>query len=494
MAADARDAFAQQFRALLAESGLPAKQVVARVNGSRPPDARWSVTSGVLSAWKTGRHLPSKANQDGFFRVVSLLTEHARGRAVRGHPVGELLDEVAWTRMLNQARAAAAATGIPAWGSDSGILANVEVAKAMVKPRNLAGHAFISYVREDSFQVDQLQRTLQAAGIPVWRDTADLWPGEDWRAKIRRAIIDNTLVLIACFSHASLARGKSYQNEELTLAIEQMKLRRPDDPWLIPVRFDECDIPERDIGGGRTLTSIQRADLFGGRSNEGAARLVATVLRILGQQTGVAPASVAESPTPAADSAIHRLEKVDDASAVSNAERKADDILQAARAEAIDLVPEAGLPAEDMPFLRVENSGDIIPLRGEVTTVGSGPGANIRLGDPSVSPLHAELVRRDPYVYVVDLGLSRNGTRVNGRPVARRVLEDGDVFASARPAAGSAGPSRRTSPRKPNCSTRPLPSSPAASSTCSPLYAAPHCPTRRSRCPPPPTRSPPTWW
>jgi hypothetical protein len=37
-------------------------------------------------------------------------------------------------------------------------------------------------------------------------------------------------------------------------------------------------------------------------------------------------------------------------------------------------------------------------------------------------------------VYVVDMGLSRNGTRVNGRPIARRVLEDGDVvsFGTAR--------------------------------------------------------------
>jgi hypothetical protein len=76
--------------------------------------------------------------------------------------------------------------------------------------------------------------------------------------------------------------GKSYQNEELTLAIEQMRLRPPDHPWLIPVRFDDCDIPDRDIGGGRTLDSIQRADLFGDRAEDGAARLVAAVLRILG--------------------------------------------------------------------------------------------------------------------------------------------------------------------------------------------------------------------
>jgi hypothetical protein len=88
----------------------------------------------------------------------------------------------------------------------------------------------------------------------------------------------------------------------------------------------------------------------------------------------------------------------------------------------------------DTPFLRIEDSGEVISLRGEVTTVGRGRGADIRLDDPSVSRLHAELVRRGPYVYVVDLGLSRNGTRVNGRPVARRVLDEGDVlsFGAAR--------------------------------------------------------------
>ena len=122
-----------------------------------------------------------------------------------------------------------------------------------VKQGKQAGHAFISYVREDTRQVDQLQRALRAAGIPVWRDTEDLWPGEDWRKKIRHAISQNALVFIACFSQASLARAKSYQNEELTLAIEQLRRRPQDDLWLIPVRLDKCEIPDLDIGGGRTL-------------------------------------------------------------------------------------------------------------------------------------------------------------------------------------------------------------------------------------------------
>jgi hypothetical protein len=98
------------------------------------------------------------------------------------------------------------------------------------------------------------------------------------------------------------------------------------------------------------------------------------------------------------------------------------------------------------PFLRIEEGGKVIALRGEVTTVGRGLGVDIRLDDPSVSRLHAELVRRGPYIYVVDLGLSRNGTRVNGRPVARRVLEEGDVlsFGAARARIGGLPPEAMT--------------------------------------------------
>jgi hypothetical protein len=70
-----------------------------------------------------------------------------------------------------------------------------------------------------------------------------------------------------------------------------------------------------------------------------------------------------------------------------------------------------------------------VSLTGEVTTVGRGRSVDVRLDDPSVSLLHAEIVRRGPYAYVADLGLSRNGTRVNGRPVGRRVLADSDVVA-----------------------------------------------------------------
>ena len=156
------------------------------------------------------------------------------------------------------------------------------------------GHAFISYVHENSRKVDHLQRTLESAGIRVWRDIDDLWPGEDWRAKIREAISQGALVFIACFSKESVARSKSYQYEELTLAIEEIRKRSPEASWFMPVRLDDCEIPDLDIGGGKTLRSIQRADLFGPDAKK-AERLVVAVFRILGRDSvpsGATPSTV----------------------------------------------------------------------------------------------------------------------------------------------------------------------------------------------------------
>ena len=88
----------------------------------------------------------------------------------------------------------------------------------------------------------------------------------------------------------------------------------------------------------------------------------------------------------------------------------------------------------ETPHIRIESTGAIVRLRLDVTTVGRGHAVDVHLEHPSVSKLHAEIVRRGPYAYVSDLGLSRHGTRVNGRVVAQRLLENGDVlsFGAAR--------------------------------------------------------------
>jgi TIR domain len=158
------------------------------------------------------------------------------------------------------------------------------------------GHVFLSYRREDAARADWLQSGLEAAGIRVWRDTADVWPGDDWRLAVRRAIADEALVFLACFSAQSFRREKNWQNDELKLAVEQMRLRPPDTPWLIPVRFDDGEIPDIDLCGGRTLRSIQHSDLFGSGADAELARLVTAIQRILGlQETGETPGKHAVS-------------------------------------------------------------------------------------------------------------------------------------------------------------------------------------------------------
>ncbi|MBX6371790.1 MAG: FHA domain-containing protein [Acidothermus sp.] len=91
-------------------------------------------------------------------------------------------------------------------------------------------------------------------------------------------------------------------------------------------------------------------------------------------------------------------------------------------------------PSGGPPQLYVETTGRCHSLDRDVTTIGCGDGVDVTLPDPSVSPLHAELVRRGPFVYVNDVGLSARGTRVNGRLVSQHVLSDGDVvsFGSVR--------------------------------------------------------------
>lgn len=145
-------------------------------------------------------------------------------------------------------------------------------------------HVFISYVCEDSDQVDGLCAVLEAAQIPYWRDRKDLGPGDAWRAKIRAAIRDGSLVFLACFSDNSRAKDMSYMNEELTLAVDEFRRMPPGRVWLIPVRFDAGDVPDWDLGAGRVLSDLNYSDMFGKDHTAHAARLVTAINRLLGEK------------------------------------------------------------------------------------------------------------------------------------------------------------------------------------------------------------------
>jgi len=154
-------------------------------------------------------------------------------------------------------------------------------------------HAFVSYVHEDTTKVDELCAVLTAAGVPYWRDRTALGPGDAWKAKIREAIRNGSLVFLACFSDNSRAKDKSYMNEEITLAIDEFRKMPPGRTWLIPVRFDAGAVPEWDLGAGQILSDLNYADLFGSGYTPAAVSLVTTIHGLMGQKQ-LGPAATLE--------------------------------------------------------------------------------------------------------------------------------------------------------------------------------------------------------
>lgn len=145
-----------------------------------------------------------------------------------------------------------------------------------------AKHVFISYVRQDEAAVDKLCDLLKAANIPYWRDRDSLGPGDSWKRVIRDAIRDGSAAFLACFSENQRAKEKSVMNDEIAIAVEEFRQRRPDKTWLIPVRFDEGDIDDWDLGAGRSLRDINYSDLFGDRYTTEAVKLIARIQDVFG--------------------------------------------------------------------------------------------------------------------------------------------------------------------------------------------------------------------
>jgi TIR domain-containing protein len=119
---------------------------------------------------------------------------------------------------------------------------------------------FISYIRENRAVVERLAGQLQDYSLDVRTDFS-IPAGTNWKRYLREEIKRGDF-FVACFSKEYSNRKISYMNEELTIAIEQLRLRPHGAVWLIPVRLDPCTIPERDIGAGETLASLQWVDLF----------------------------------------------------------------------------------------------------------------------------------------------------------------------------------------------------------------------------------------
>src|SRR6185312_16282143 len=112
---------------------------------------------------------------------------------------------------------------------------------------------FLSYAKRDIREVNQLYQKLIDNGLNPWMDTEDILPGEEWKPKIMKAIREAT-VFIACMSTNSVSKRGVIQ-EEIREALNTWQQKLPDDIYLIPLRIEECEVPQ-------SLSRFQWLDLF----------------------------------------------------------------------------------------------------------------------------------------------------------------------------------------------------------------------------------------
>src|ERR1044072_7181032 len=115
--------------------------------------------------------------------------------------------------------------------------------------------AFLSYVGDDRAAVARIEAALEARGLPTWLDHTRLRPGEHWRDAVRTAI-DGASAFVACFSPSFAAREQTFMLMELELACDELRTRRRERAWLVPVLLGDAELPALPIGGSATLRDL----------------------------------------------------------------------------------------------------------------------------------------------------------------------------------------------------------------------------------------------
>ncbi|MEL4896828.1 toll/interleukin-1 receptor domain-containing protein, partial [Crocosphaera sp. Alani8] len=118
---------------------------------------------------------------------------------------------------------------------------------------------FIAHANEDKPLVRELYAKLVEAGYRPWFDEEDLLPGQNWRDEIPKAL-KNSDLFIACLSSNSISK-RGYIQREFKMAMEMLAELPPGEIYLIPLKFDDCTIPElRQSEYGLNLRDIQWLD------------------------------------------------------------------------------------------------------------------------------------------------------------------------------------------------------------------------------------------
>lgn len=101
---------------------------------------------------------------------------------------------------------------------------------------------FMSYTSVDQARVKPLYAEIEKLGFKPWMDCEKLLPGQNWSPQIDHALADANVVILF-ISKASLSK-RGFVQREANQAFENLKSKRHDDIYIIPVLLEPCEVPK----------------------------------------------------------------------------------------------------------------------------------------------------------------------------------------------------------------------------------------------------------
>src|SRR5262249_459330 len=103
---------------------------------------------------------------------------------------------------------------------------------------------FLCHSKYDKGQIRELyERLRNEDGIKPWLDEYDLIPGQDWELEITKEVRSSHCVLVCLSNQAMDAAG--FLHKEIKFALDAAELQPEGTIYLIPVKLEECAVPER---------------------------------------------------------------------------------------------------------------------------------------------------------------------------------------------------------------------------------------------------------
>jgi formylglycine-generating enzyme required for sulfatase activity len=125
--------------------------------------------------------------------------------------------------------------------TDTELNRNYEEAKRKEPPILL--RIFLCHSSEDKPAIRKLYLRLRAEGFDPWVDEEKLLPGQDWQLEISKAVRASGVVIV-CLSRRAVNKA-GYIQKEIKFALDIADEQPEGKIFLIPVKLEECVIPER---------------------------------------------------------------------------------------------------------------------------------------------------------------------------------------------------------------------------------------------------------